>query len=148
MPVVTPCARVDRFAECGAVLRRVLGGHGADAQVLEALLGHGEADQAASVLGHEVDGFGRDLFGGEGEVAFILAVFVVDDHDHAASADFLDGIGDIGERSLGAHNDAILAEGGTHSIHGRVVLRALRILPIQLSFAMPPIPIRPPDRRE
>ncbi len=90
-------ARVDRFAECGAVLRRVLGAHGADAEVSEALLGHGEADQAASILGHEVDGFGRDLFGGEGDVAFILAVFIVNDHDHAAGADLLDSCGDVGE---------------------------------------------------
>ena len=33
--------------------------------------------------GHEVDGLGRDLLGGHGEVALVLAVLVVDDHDHA-----------------------------------------------------------------
>jgi hypothetical protein len=90
-------ASVDGFAESGAVLRRVLAGHGADAQVFEALVGHGEADQAASVLGHEVDGFGGDSFRSEGQVAFVFAVFVVDDDDHAAGADFFDGGGDVGE---------------------------------------------------
>ena len=39
---------------------------------------------------------------GEREVAFILAVFVVDDDDHAASADFLNRFRNISERSLGA----------------------------------------------
>jgi hypothetical protein len=71
--------------------------------VFEALFGHGEADQAASELGHEVDGFGGDFFGGEGEVAFVLAVFVVDHDDHAAGADFLNRVGDVGEGVLRAH---------------------------------------------
>jgi hypothetical protein len=78
-------------------LRSVLGGHGTDAEVIEALFGHGEADQAASVLGHEVDGFGRDLLGGERDVAFVLAVFIVDDDDHAAGADFFDRGGNVGK---------------------------------------------------
>src|ERR1700722_18574391 len=50
-------ARIDRFAEGGAVLRSVFGGHGTDAEMIETLLGHGETDKAASELGHEVDGF-------------------------------------------------------------------------------------------
>ena len=61
------------------------------------------ADQPASVLGHEVDGFGRDLFCGERQVTFVLAVLVVDDDNHAARADFFDRIRDIGEGRLGAH---------------------------------------------
>src|SRR5260221_11025477 len=48
---------------------------------------HRQANQAAAKLGHEVDGFGRDFLSGEGEVAFVFAVFVVDDDDHAAGAD-------------------------------------------------------------
>ena len=81
--------RVDGLGEGGAEVGGVLGRHGTQAKVVEPLLGHGETDQAASVLGHEVDGFGRDLFGGHGEIAFIFAVFVVDDHDHATGADLL-----------------------------------------------------------
>src|SRR6202030_1415152 len=69
-----------------------------------------QANQASSELGHEVDGFGRDLFGGEGEVAFVLAILVVDHHDHAARTDFLDRIGNVGEWVLGTHIVAILAE--------------------------------------
>ena len=49
------------------------------------------------VLGHEVDGFGGDFFGGHGEVAFVFAVFVVDEDDHASLANFFDGFFDGGE---------------------------------------------------
>ena len=109
-------SRVDRFAECRAVLRGVLGRHRADVQMLKPLLGHREADQATAKFRHEVDGFRSDFLGGKREVAFVLAVFVVDHHDHASGADFFDGIRDIGEWRLGAHNDAILAEVGMHSM--------------------------------
>ena len=101
-------ARVDGLAECGAVLRSVLGAHGTDVQVFEALLGHGEADQAATILGHEVDGFGRNLLGRQRDVAFVLAVFVVDHDNHAAGANFLDRGGDVGE-GLGGHGYIIVA---------------------------------------
>ena len=98
-------AGVDGFAECRAVVRSVFGGHGPDAQVFKALFGHGQADQSAAVLGHEIDGFGRDFFGGQREVAFVLAIFVVDDHDHAAGADLLDRGRDVGKGCLGTHSD-------------------------------------------
>ncbi len=90
-------ASVDRFAKGGPVLRRVLAGHGTDAEVFEPFFGHGQADQAASVLGHEVDGFGSDFFGGECEIAFIFAVFVVNHDDHPARADLLDRGGNVGK---------------------------------------------------
>ena len=77
--------------------------HGTNAQVVQPLFGHGQADQPAAVLGHEVDGFGSDFFCGQGEIAFVLAIFVVDDHNHAAGADFLDRGGNIGEWRMGAH---------------------------------------------
>ena len=65
-----------------------------------ALLGEGEADEAAAVAGHEVDGLGRDVLGGQGEVALVLAVLVVDHDDHAARADFGHGAGNVGEGRL------------------------------------------------
>ena len=40
---------------------------------------------------------GRDLFGGHGEVAFVFAVLVVDEDDHAALADLFDGFFDGSE---------------------------------------------------
>src|SRR4030081_246082 len=78
--------------------------------MVEAFFGHGETDQSAAELGHEVNGFGRDLFRRDGEVAFVLAVFVVDHDDHASGADLLNRGGDVGEWRLGAHIEAILAE--------------------------------------
>ena len=90
-------ARFDSFSKCGAEAGGVLVGHGAEAEVVSALLGEGKADEASSVTGHEVDGLGSDELGGKSEVAFILAVLVVDNDDHAAGADFFQGSGNIGE---------------------------------------------------
>ena len=90
-------ARINRLAKRGAELRGVLRRHRPDAQVVETLLGHRQADQPAAVLGHEVDRFGRDLLGGQGEVALVFAIFVVHHHHHAPGADLLDGGGDVGK---------------------------------------------------
>ena len=62
-----------------------------------ALLGKREADEAAAEFGHEVDGFGRDVVGGHGQIAFVFAVFVVDEDDHASLAHFFDGFFDRGK---------------------------------------------------
>ena len=78
--------------------------------MLEALFGHRQADQAASEFRHEVDGFGCDLLGRESEVPFVLAVFVVDDHDHPACADFFNCVGHVGKWDLGTHIEAILVQ--------------------------------------
>ena len=80
---------VDRLGECGAEVRGVLRRHGTEPQVIQALFGHRQANQSAPVPGHEVDGLRGDHLGGHGEIAFVFAVFVVDDHDHAPRADFL-----------------------------------------------------------
>ena len=40
--------------------------------------------------GHEIDGLRRDLLRGHDEVAFVLAVRVIHDDDHAPGADVLD----------------------------------------------------------
>ena len=61
--------------------------------MIGALLGEGQADEAAAVAGHEVDGFRGDVLGGQGQVAFVFAVFVVDHDDHAAGADFVEAPG-------------------------------------------------------
>ena len=48
------------------------------------------AELAAAVGDHEVDGFGRRLFGGADEVAFVFTVFGIDDNDDPPDADRLD----------------------------------------------------------
>jgi hypothetical protein len=116
-------ASFNGLSEGGAEARGVVLGHGEEAQIVGALLGEGEADEAATVAGHEVDGFGGDVFGGEGEVAFVFAVFVVDHDHHAAGADFGEGSGDVGEgrrnntvfggaRGVGHKADSILTDSG------------------------------------
>ena len=83
-------AGVNRFAEGSPVVRGVLRRHRPDAQMIQPLLGHGQADQAASVFGHEIDGFRRDLLRRQRQVAFVFTVFVVHHHHHPPGADFLD----------------------------------------------------------
>ena len=53
-----------------------------------------QADQAAAFAHHEVDVFGPHLLGGHDEIAFVLAILVVDDDDHAAGADLFEDFGD------------------------------------------------------
>ena len=96
---------VDGFGERGAEIRGVLGRHLSQPQIFQALLGHRQANQPAPVLGHKVDGLRRNLFGGHGEVAFVFAVLVVNDHDHAAGADFLQRGLNVAEGRLSGHID-------------------------------------------
>ena len=99
MPVVTPVARLDRDGEGGAEARAVLvsGTIIGRRSCSSALLGERQADQAAPVRGHEVDRLGRHLLGRHAEVALVLAVLVVDEDDHLAGADVLEGRLDRGD---------------------------------------------------
>jgi len=89
--------RLDGEREGGAVRRAVVAHHQRQAELAAARLGQRQADQAAAVLGHEVDRLGRDVFGGQHEVALVLAVFLVDQDDHAAVADVGDDVLDGGK---------------------------------------------------
>ena len=62
-------------------------GHRRQLQALAALFGQREADQAAPEAGHEVDRLGRHVIGREDQVALVLAVFLVDEDDHAAGGE-------------------------------------------------------------
>ncbi len=90
-------ARVDRFRKRGTVDGSVNGRHEGQVQLIAALFGEGKANEAAAVLGHEVDGVRGDFFGGHGEVAFVFAVLVVNEDDHAALPNFFDGFFNSGE---------------------------------------------------
>jgi hypothetical protein len=87
----------DRHREGCAELAAVVACHLVDAELAAALFGEREADQAAGVLGHEVDGFGRDVLGGDDDVAFVFAVFLVNQHDHFAGLDVGDDFLDRGQ---------------------------------------------------
>ncbi len=51
----------------------------------------------------ERDLVGRRGFGGHDQVALVLAVLVVDDHDDLTAADGGDGVRDGGEPGVGGH---------------------------------------------
>jgi hypothetical protein len=60
--------------------------------------GQGQAQVAAADAGHEVDDLGRDLLGGAHEVAFVLSLLVVNEHDHAAGPQFVQNFRDRRQR--------------------------------------------------
>ena len=93
-------ARLDRDREGGAVARLVLARHVLEAKLVGALARQRQADQAAAVLGHEVDGIGRRHLRGDDEVALVLAVLGIDQDDHAAVAQILEDLVDGREEAL------------------------------------------------
>jgi hypothetical protein len=48
--------------------------------------------------GHEIDDFGRNLFSCAHEIAFIFAIFVINNYDHPAIADISNSLIDSSER--------------------------------------------------
>src|ERR1039458_9362986 len=79
-------ASFNGLSECGSKARRVLLRHWKQSQVVGPLFGQGQADEAAAVAGHEVDGLRRNVLSGQREIAFVFAIFVVDYDNHAAGA--------------------------------------------------------------
>ena len=120
-------ARLNGLGEGGAEARGVLLGHGRQIEEVGALLCQREADEAAAESGHEVDGFGSDEFGREGQVAFVLAVFVVDDDQHPSSANLIQRCRHIDEGKRGrgarARGNGRIGERG-HGEHPRLYPRA------------------------
>ena len=71
--------------------------------MLESLFGQSQANEPASVLRHEIDCFGRDLFRRQHQIAFVFAVLIVHDDDHSSLADFVQSGGDISEWRVRLH---------------------------------------------
>ena len=71
---------------------RVVGDHLADVELVEALAVNRRADESLGIRRHEVDVLRRDRRGGDDQVALVLAVLIVDDDDHLAVLDILDGL--------------------------------------------------------
>ncbi len=114
MPVVTPSrASTDTV---NAVCRRVWLSldHRGQVELGAALRRQREADQAAAVLGHEVDVLGGGELGRHREVALVLAVLVVADDDHPALAQLLEGFLDRGERPRGLSGGVAVAPSRGH----------------------------------
>ena len=108
-------ARLDRLGEGGAVARVVAAHHRFEPQLVRALLRERQADEAAAVPRHEVDRVGRRHLRGNDEIALVLALLRVDEHDHAPVAHVLEDLGDGGQAA------AALRDGDRAGVvrHGR-----------------------------
>ena len=62
----------------------ILADHRRQVQLSAAALGQREADQPATMLGHEIHGIGRDEVGRNDKIAFVLAILFVDKNHHTA----------------------------------------------------------------
>ncbi|OIQ64446.1 hypothetical protein GALL_540040 [mine drainage metagenome] len=87
----------DGRSERGAVRRAVVLHHMPQAELGAALSGEGQADQPACMGGHEVDRLRGDMLGGEHQVALVLAVFLIDQDDHAPGLELGDDVGNWGQ---------------------------------------------------
>lgn len=94
---------VDRFREGGPEVGGIDLRHEGETEAIADVGLEGETDQTAAVDRHEIDGFGGNGIGGDGKVAFVLAVFVVDDDDHFAVAEIANRLLDWTEGGRGRH---------------------------------------------
>ena len=90
-------AGVDADGEGGAEAGGVFGGLRMQGEAVAFFCGERQTDEAAAVPGHKVDGFGGDQLGGSDQIAFVFAIFVVDEHDHAALAEVFEHLGYLTE---------------------------------------------------
>ena len=85
---------VDGDGELGALRFTIVADHQLQAERVAPLAGHRQADQAAAVTRHEVDRLRRHVRGRHHEIAFVLAVLVVDEHHHVAVSELGDQVVD------------------------------------------------------
>ena len=85
-----PAGGVDGDGELGALRLPVVADHQLQANGVAALASHRKADQAAAIAGHEVDRLRRRVRRRHDEIAFVLAVLVVDEHHHVPVPEFGD----------------------------------------------------------
>ena len=77
-----PFSRFDRHSEGGAFFVAVAHRHGCQFQSFTALAGERQANQAAPKTRHEIDRFSADMVCRQHQIAFILAVFFINqNHD-------------------------------------------------------------------
>ncbi len=77
---------LDRDREVRRLAQVRVADHQRQTQLLAALARERQADQAAPVTRHEVHVLGPHLGRGHDEIALVLAILVVEDHDHLAAA--------------------------------------------------------------
>ncbi len=74
--------------------------HHGDFESFDHLFGHGQADETAPILCHEIDRIGSDLFCGDGQVTLVLTVLIVNENHHFPMTDILNGFLDRTQHNL------------------------------------------------
>lgn len=93
---------IDGDGEIGAVAFPVIGDHRVEAEPLKLMFDSGDADQAAAMADHHVDGFWGGLGGGHDQIPLIFPVLVINDNDQFAGGDIVEG-GLYGIKRIGGH---------------------------------------------
>ena len=83
-------ARFDRRGERSLMPCSVRAAHQLETELVNARLRHGQTDQPAPVRRHEIDRVGRRHLRRDDQIAFILAILVIDQNIHPTIARFLD----------------------------------------------------------
>ena len=104
-------AQVHRNREGRAMRLAVDGHHLRQLEAVELLFRHGHADDAAGVADHERHALRRGVLGRHDEVALVLAVLVVHDHDHAPGTQLGDDLRDRTELGSRPRSGALAGNG-------------------------------------
>ena len=81
--------------------------HRLQAELAATRCGQGQADQSARFADHEIDVLRAHFFRGHDEIAFVLAILVIKDHDHASGADVVEDVGDGVEAHCGCPSESV-----------------------------------------
>ncbi len=87
-----PGGSFDGYREVGPVRGAVLRHHQGQVELTAALLAEGHADQAARMLGHEIDRLGGNELGGHHQIAFVFPVFGINQHHHLAGTNIVNNV--------------------------------------------------------
>ena len=95
-----PVFGLDGDGECGLVPRLIVRRHWPEIEPFCPLGRDRQTDQAASVLRHEIHGVRRCELGGDDEVAFVLAIFGIDEDIDASLPSLFDDLFDRRDMSM------------------------------------------------
>ena len=100
MPVVTPSRASMETVKAVECARAVRPRHQLEMKLLGACGVERQADKAAAMLGHEIDGVRRCHLRRDDEVALVLPLLCIDQDEHAPIAGVLDDLLDGGQRRV------------------------------------------------
>src|SRR5207253_2990908 len=99
-----------------AKARSILLRHRPQPQIVRALFRQRQADQPAAILRHKVNRLRSNKLRSQRQVAFILAVLIIDDHDHPPRLDLRHGLGHVRKHISAFHLHLSPSSLSTHPI--------------------------------